>query len=136
MTSERHGDFTPVTLGTEFLGDVQVLPDGILDVRQSFLLGQALGCATWQARNPDAVALFGLLQRNEVVRFHAAVLVEAARVALPYGIENKQVADSKFRFGCQNRYIRHLSLLKTYVACSGSARNLTSRIASGDWTLQ
>jgi hypothetical protein len=42
--------------------------------------------------------------------------VEAAGVAQPYGIENRQLADSKFRSGCQNRYIRYLSLLKTYVA--------------------
>jgi hypothetical protein len=80
MASERYGDFPPVTLCTQFLGDVQVLPDGILDIRQSFLLGQALGCATRQARDPNAVALFGFLQRNEIVRFHEAVLVEAAGV--------------------------------------------------------
>jgi hypothetical protein len=43
------------------------------------------------------------------------MVVEAAGIAQPYGIENKQVIDFKFRSACQNRYSRYLNLPKTYV---------------------
>ena len=71
--------------------------------------------------------VFTCCQLNGWQLFLCAVgkgLVEAAGIALPYGIENKQVTDFEFRSGRRNRQNRCLSLRKTYVALSRSPERL------------
>ena len=39
----------------------------------------------------------------QVIEKSSLIVVEAAGVAHPYGVENRQVTDLQFRLGCQNR---------------------------------
>src|SRR5215468_185623 len=62
-------DFTNLSTFEERISRREILPDGVLDIRDSFLLGRTLRPAPGQARNRHAVALICLEQRNLV--FHA-----------------------------------------------------------------
>ena len=62
-------DFPLFASRGQFFSDLQVAADGVPDVFESLLLGMPLRSAAGQPGHPNAVALFGLPQRNAVARF-------------------------------------------------------------------
>jgi hypothetical protein len=73
----RNFHFPQVLLTGKFLGDFEVFPNRVLDVRQSFLFGGTLRPAPREARAGNAVPLFGWYQSHWVLHtYHCIIAVE------------------------------------------------------------
>ena len=80
----RDFHLTQVLFASESLSDVDVFPNRVLDVRESFFFGGTLRPASREARARDAISLFSQLQSYWVLhtsQFSASVSDGAARIS-------------------------------------------------------